>query len=80
MIPDSVPDRPWQRISVDKLSIKGREYQLITDYFSKFVELELLPRNPTSYNCIQHIKNVVSRFGLPERMRSDGDPPSLKTL
>ena len=74
MIPDNVPDRPWQHISVDKLSIKGREYQLITDYFSKFVELELLPRNPTSYNCIQHIKNVVSRFGLPERLRSDGDP------
>ena len=39
LIPDSVPDRPWQRISVDKLSVKGREYQLITDYFSKFVEL-----------------------------------------
>jgi len=72
--PDNVPDRPWQRISVDKLYVKGREYQIITDYFSKFVELEILPRNPNSKNCIDHIKRTVSRFGLPEIIRSDGDP------
>ena len=48
LIPDTVPDRPWQRISEDKLSLKGREYQLVTEYFSKFVELELLPKNPSS--------------------------------
>ena len=72
--PDSVPERAWQRISVDKFKAKGREYQLITDYFSKYVEVEMLPVNPTSYHCIQQLKRVVSRFGLPEKLRSDGDP------
>ena len=72
--PDSVPERAWQRISVDKFDAKGRQHQLITDYFSKYDELEMLPRNPTSYHCIQHIKRVVSRFGLPDKLRSDGDP------
>ncbi|KAL5264194.1 hypothetical protein ACHWQZ_G005321 [Mnemiopsis leidyi] len=74
LVPDSVPDRAWQRISVDILTLKGRKYQLITDYFSKYPEVQMLPVNPTSRNCIEHLQSVCSRFGLPERVRSDGDP------
>lgn len=72
--PDNVPDRAWQQISIDIFTLRGRKYQLITDYFSKYPEVEKLPLNPTSYHCIEHLKRVCARFGLPEKMRSDGDP------
>ena len=73
LIPHQVPDRAWQKVGVDLFSYAGQSYQLVVDYFSKWVEVGKLGRNPTSSDCINHIKTIFSRFGIAENIMSDGD-------
>ncbi|KAF0764619.1 Uncharacterized protein FWK35_00011318, partial [Aphis craccivora] len=66
-----VPDKPWQVVGTDLFYFQGKNYVLIVDYFSKFVEFELIPKL-TSSNTINAIKSIFSRHGVPETIRSDG--------
>ena len=70
--PHAVPDAPWQKIAVDVFQCAGKSYQLVVDYFSKFVELGTLSVNPTADCIIKHLKDVFSRYGLPNIVISDG--------
>ena len=72
--PHEVPDRAWQKIAIDLFKISGFRYQLIVDFFSKWVELARVPLNAESKDVIKHLKSVFSRLGIPETVFSDGDP------
>ncbi|XP_008179138.1 uncharacterized protein K02A2.6-like [Acyrthosiphon pisum] len=66
-----VPDKPWQVVGTDLFYFQGKNYVLIVDYFSKFVEFVMIPKL-TSSNTINAIKSNFSRHGVPETIRSDG--------
>ena len=72
--PHSVPNRAWQKVAIDLFTIHGIRYQLIVDFFSKWIELSTVPYNATSKDVIKHLKLVFSRLGIPETIFSDGDP------
>ena len=38
-IPSDLPDRPWQKVAADLFELKGQPYLLVTDYFSRYVEV-----------------------------------------
>ena len=69
-----VPERAWQKVAIDLFTVAGARYQLIVDYFSKWVEISKVPRNAISKDVIYHLKEVFSRFGIPQIVFSDGDP------
>ena len=71
--PHPVPDRAWQKLAIDLFTIGGIRYQLITDYFSKWIELARVPINAVTNDVIKHLKLVFSRFGIPQTVFSDGD-------
>ena len=72
--PHPVPSRAWQKVGIDIFNFAGKSYQLIIDYFSKWIEVSLLPRNPVSQSCVAHLHEVFTRFGFPDIIFSDGDP------
>ena len=72
--PHTLPDAPWLKVASDIFSYAGCKYQIIVDYFSKWVEVERIPVNPRSVDVIKHLKSVFSRFGIPVELVSDGDP------
>lgn len=72
--PHEVPDRPWEKISTDLFSCEGIRYQIIVDYFSKWVEVDQVPHNAVSGDVVKHLLETFSRFGLPNKIFSDGDP------
>ena len=74
LIPHNLPDAPWLKVACDIFSYAGRKYQIIVDYFSKWVEVEHIPVNPKSVDVIKHLKSTFSRFGIPVELVSDGDP------
>ena len=43
MMQHPLPEEPWCKIAVDAMIYKARDFLLIVDYFSKFVEIPLLP-------------------------------------
>ena len=43
-----VPSRPFEEIGADIVTVFGRKYQVVIDYFSKWIEVRELSKNPTS--------------------------------
>ena len=74
MIPHEVPSRPWEKIGIDLFTCKGYRYQIVSDYFSKWVEVDRVQINAVSGDVIQKLKVIFGRFGIPDKVFSDGDP------
>ena len=39
LIPSTLPDYPWQQVAADLFQLKGSEYLVIVDYFSRYPEV-----------------------------------------
>lgn len=72
--PHEIPAVPWYRVGCDLFELNGVHYLLVVDYYSKYVELEILNHNTTSHNIINKLKNIFARFGVPQYFVSDGGP------
>lgn len=73
MIAHDIPDRPWQKVSMDLFELDKEHYIVITDYYSKYFEVSKL----TGINAaatIKHIKPHFARHGIPEEVISDNGP------
>ena len=69
-----VPSRPFEKVGADIVTVFGKKYQVVVDYFSKWIEVRELSRNPTSDQLISHFKSIFSRFGIPDIAFSDREP------
>ncbi|CAI6345573.1 unnamed protein product [Macrosiphum euphorbiae] len=66
-----VPDKPRQVLGTDLFHSQEKNYVMLVDYFSKFIEFVMIPKL-TSLNTINVIKSNFSRHGLNEIIKSDG--------
>jgi transposase InsO family protein len=66
-------DEPWQKIGVDIFQIADKHYLVAVDYYSNFIEVDLLT-TLTSANTIHLLKKHFSRYGIPRMVVSDGGP------
>ena len=73
LIPHSIPDRPWSKVGVDLFELQQKQYLVIVDYYSGFVELDLLIHT-TAKQVIKHCKSQFSRHGIPDVLISDNGP------
>ena len=64
-------NEPWQKVGLDLFEIEGKHYLIIVDYYSSFVEVELLTTQ-TSTRVIQLLKKHFARYGMPRVIVSDG--------
>ena len=61
---------PWQVLVTDLFELKGDHYLLVSDYFSRYLEVVRLT-TATSTSVIQALKMIFSWYGIPEVVRSD---------
>ena len=73
LIPSELPDYPWQRVGTDLFALKGVNYLLTIDYFSRYPEVIKLS-STTSSSIIKALKSIFSRHGIPETLMSDNGP------
>ena len=64
---------PWQKIACDLFTIEGRNYLVVVDYETDFIEVEYCPTT-TSNQIISSIKKICARYGLPQSIVTDGGP------
>ncbi|XP_035218163.1 uncharacterized protein K02A2.6-like [Stegodyphus dumicola] len=69
-----LPERPWQKVARDFFYLKGQQYLLMIDYFSKYVELKPL-KNITAQAVMIVMKSIFATHGIPEKLITDGGPP-----
>lgn len=70
MISHQVPNRAWEKVGADIFYFEGKNYLLIADYFSKYVEICLL-KTMTSSEIITNLKSIFARHGIPKIFISD---------
>ena len=68
-----LPDYLWQVVGTDLFELEGKHYLLIIDYFSRYPEVIKMSAT-TSMSTIADLKNVFSRHGMLEVVRSDNGP------
>ena len=73
LISPTLPHYPWERIAADLFELKGANYLLVADYYSRFVEVQKLT-TITSSNIITQLKAIFARYGIPAAMVTDNGP------
>ena len=56
-----IPERPWSRVGSDLFSLHSKDYIVLVDYYSDFVEVDLL-KNTNSSAEIKFLKAQFSSF------------------
>ena len=73
MIPSELPELPWHKLASDLLEYRGSMYLVVTDYYSRYVELAKL-NSTTSLSIINHLKSMFARHGIPVTLVTDNGP------
>ena len=73
MLPHDVPDAPWVKIATDLFTLNNRDYVIVVDYYSKFIEISRL-YHTKSKDVIKAIKKMFSIHGIPKEVFSDNGP------
>ncbi|XP_046593873.1 uncharacterized protein K02A2.6-like [Neodiprion lecontei] len=68
-----IPTLPWQIVATDLFAFQGKEYILICDSYSGFIDFKLL-KSQTSNEIINHLKNWFATHGIPKILESDNGP------
>ncbi|KAL9976483.1 hypothetical protein ACROYT_G013791 [Oculina patagonica] len=68
-----IPDRPWSTIAADQFKLHSKEYIVLVDFYSDFIEVKQLQEN-TSSSVIEFLKEQFSRYGIPDTLVTDNCP------
>ena len=69
----SLPERPWQEISVELLEISNSVHLLVViDCYSRWLEAILLKKKDAQHG--RSMTAILETNGLPEALRSDNGP------
>lgn len=63
---------------MDLFTLEGKEYVVVVDYYSRFFELEQLPRTATK-NIALVLEPMFARYGVPRTIRTDNGPQFTST-
>ena len=74
MLPHDIPDGPWQEIAADYFTLKGKDYLLIVDTFSKYPFI-FKTHSKTTDSIINCLQDLFSQFGMPKHFFLDNGPP-----
>ena len=70
LYPHDIPGLPWQVVGTDLCEFAGQTYLLVTDFYSKYFEIDVL-RQTTATCLINNLKKIFARFGIPDEVVSD---------
>ena len=68
-----IPDIPFDKVGVDIAHYGGKDYLIIVDYFSRWVEVSKL-KWKTAQEIIKKCKKIFGRFGIPSVLIADNVP------
>jgi hypothetical protein len=73
LIPTPNPEGPWLRIAADLFYVNNKNYIVLVDYYSKYLEIYDIA-SQKSMHIIHKFKCSFARFGIPSEVVSDNGP------
>ena len=73
-IASEAPTKAWKVLATDILEIKGRNYLILSEYFSNFPIVRELSGPVTAVAITDVIEDMCGIFGRPDQIRSDNCP------
>ena len=70
LIQHDILSSPWMKVGLNLFTLKNKKYTLIVDYYSKYVEICLLP-DTSSPSIIMYMKSIFARHGIPKTIIRD---------
>jgi len=64
-------DDNWQIVGIDIFNINNKNFLLVIDYFSKYVDISLL-KKIDSEHFTSELVPIFARFEIPNVLKSDG--------
>ncbi|KAJ8884500.1 hypothetical protein PR048_016357 [Dryococelus australis] len=64
--------RPWEVLGIDIMELKQKQYLVIQDYYSRFLEVVTLDKT-TSKAVIVKMKNIFARHGIPQMSNGEAE-------
>lgn len=71
--PTILPERPWMQVGMDLCHYEGDNFLIVVDYYSRWLEIIHL-QEIDSHSVVNKLKNLFAKFGIPEKVISDGGP------
>lgn len=66
-------EAPWKKVGIDLFDLDGREYMVMVDYFTSFIEVDQL-KGTTADDVITKLRVQFARYGIPTELVSDNGP------
>ena len=73
LLPHDVPDRPWAKVGADLFEIQKKQFLVLVDYYSGYIEVDQLT-STTASQVIMKCKSQFSRHGIPDVLITDNGP------
>ena len=71
--PSISPRLPWEKVACDLCDHNGKQFLILVDYFSRYIEVEQL--SSTTYSTvIKVLDQIFSTHGIPNTVISDNGP------
>lgn len=67
---EKMPTLPWQKVASDLIVLKGKNYLLICETYSVYLDFQQL-KVLSSFEVIESIKKKFSVDGVPEELQID---------
>ncbi|XP_022169538.1 uncharacterized protein K02A2.6-like [Myzus persicae] len=67
MLCHDIPELPYTKIGMDIAQFQGKNYIVVNDYFSRWLEVEEI-RGKTTSDVVEKLKKIFSRFGIPKNI------------
>ena len=71
--PTELPDRPWAKLAADLCELNGRQFLILVDYYSRWLEIKEL-RSTTSTAVSNSLMAIFATHGFPDELRTDNGP------
>lgn len=73
MLAHKIPNKAFEKIGCDICEFKGKNYLVLIDYYSKWIECKQM-KNKTSREVISIWIDIFSHFGIPKEIIADNQP------
>lgn len=74
-----LPSRPWEKVAADICHFNNKNFLVVVDYFSRYIEIAHL-NNMSTETTIASLKNIFARWGCPVELITDNGPQFTGTV